>query len=119
MVCLSDELGKKFTWLVVNSFLSDNKNGEDCFDNDISLEASLVVVAFPSGAKVEPSGVTDCLGCLDEGLGKNATRLVDVSPFNSCVTFGDSDDCTCCLDVEISHETKLAVLMPFLNNELR
>lgn len=72
MVSFSDELGKKFTWLDVNSFSSDNKSGEDCFDDGIT-----------SGAKVEPSGVTDCLGCLDEGLGKRATRLVDVSPFNS------------------------------------
>lgn len=94
VVCLGGELDKTSMRLVVDSFFSDEAKcvdigvGEGSLNDKVTVEAVLRVVSlsFSFSSELKGRDNVDCLGCLDEELGKNVTRLLT---FNSEVICGD------------------------------
>ena len=97
VVCLGGELDKTSVRLVVDSFFSDEAKCEDIGVREGSLndkgtvEALLrvVSVSFSFSAELKSRDNVDCLGCLDEELAKNVTRLLKTFSLNTEVICGD------------------------------
>ena len=97
VVCLGGEFDKTSVGLVVDSFFSDEPKWEDTGVGESSLndkgtvEVLLRIVSFSFSFSAELKGRdnVDCLGCLDEELGKNVTRPLKTFSFNTEVICGD------------------------------